>query len=478
MLDRALKDIVIYGAASILTRGMSFLLIPFYTNTLSTEEFGAFDLVLTMAIFANLVVALEVSQSIARFWHDETNAQGRAVLASTTLIFSLVMYVAFSAVCLIFSGKLSELLFTSDNYEKIFEVGIAYIFFNGIYYLLINQFRWELRSKEYAAVSLIYSLLLLGFTALATLVFNRGLMGVITAQVAASFLGTLLCMGRLRHSFFLTFDYTVLKNLLRFSIPLVPAGLAVFINLYINRFALNHFGSLSDVGLYSLANRIAGITTLLLIGVQAAITPLIYQNHAKATTPGEIATLFKGFATVALFMCLGLSLFSKEIISLISGSDYVASAPLISILAPAILLSQLYVFAPGMAIAKKTELQLLVTMIAAAVSLIANWVLVPLLGIHGAAFATLLSSITFFGLWLIYSQKLYPVPFNWRQLLMAVVLYMACVVLGETIDYFKPDILLVYVVKISLMSAFLLMLIPLGLYNLSTIKQLLKKGKV
>lgn len=477
MLDRALKDILIYGLSSILTRGMSFLLIPFYTSALSTEDFGAFDLILTLAALANLVVALEVSQGLARFWHDETNAERRVVLASTTLVFTLLMYVGFSGLCLVFSEQFSALLFKSNGYLSLFEVGILYIFFNGIYYLLINQFRWELRSKEYAAVSLMYSLLLLGLTALATLVLNQGLMGVIAAQAIASLMGVLLCMGLLRKSFTFKFDYTVLKSILRFSIPLVPAGLAVFINLYINRFALNHFGSLADVGLYSLANRMAGITTLLLIGVQAAITPLIYQNHSKATTPSEIAALFNGFATVALLLCLGLSLFAEEIISLISGPEYLASAALIAILAPAVLLSQLYVFAPGMAIAKKTQLQLLVTLIAAAVSLAANWLLVPALGIHGAALATLISSITFFVFWLHYSQKLYAIPFNWRVVGIAVVLYMVCIGLGEMLGNFDLDFLWVWGFKSSLILVFLLMLKPLGLLNLNTIKQLLKKGR-
>lgn len=477
MLDRALKDILIYGLSSILTRGMSFLLIPFYTSALSTEDFGAFDLILTVAALANLVVALEVSQGLARFWHDETNAERRVVLASTTLVFTLLMYAGFSGLCLVFSERFSALLFKSNGYLSLFEVGILYIFFNGIYYLLINQFRWELRSKEYAAVSLMYSLLLLGLTALATLVLNQGLMGVIAAQAIASLMGVLLCMGLLRKSFTFKFDYTVLKSILRFSIPLVPAGLAVFINLYINRFALNHFGSLADVGLYSLANRIAGITTLLLIGVQAAITPLIYQNHSKATTPGEIATLFNGFTTVALLLCLGLSLFAEEIISLISGPEYLGSATLITILAPAVLLSQLYVFAPGMAIAKKTQLQLLVTLIAAAVSLAANWLLVPALGIHGAALATLISSIIFFVFWLHYSQKLYAIPFNWRVVVIAVVLYMACIGLGEMLGNFDLDFLWVWGFKSSLILVFLLMLKPLGLLNLNTIKQLLKKGR-
>ena len=91
MLDRAIKDILIYGLSSILTRGMSFLLIPFYTSALSTEDFGAFDLILTLAALANLVVALEVSQGLARFWHDETNAERRVVLASTTMVFTLLM---------------------------------------------------------------------------------------------------------------------------------------------------------------------------------------------------------------------------------------------------------------------------------------------------------------------------------------------------------------------------------------------------
>ena len=97
-----------------------------------------------------------------------------------------------------------------------------------------------------------------------------------------------------------------LRAMLRFSAPLVPAGLAVFISLYINRFALNHFGSLEDVGHFGIGSRIAGLVALLILGIQAALTPLVYQHYREPQTPGQIARLFD-------FGRLGMRLRSGEI---------------------------------------------------------------------------------------------------------------------------------------------------------------------
>jgi O-antigen/teichoic acid export membrane protein len=474
MLRAALRDTLIYGIASVLTKGLAIILLPLYTRVMSPADYGVYDLLITLGALANLVVALEVSQGMARHWADAETLPEKVGFASTSLAFTLLMYALFLAGGLIWALPLTQLLLGSDELLVAFRLGVAFITANGIYYLLLNQFRWELRSKAYAVVSVLYAALTLGFAALLCLGLGLGLEGVMLAQLGAALCALLCSAWLLRGSFRPLFELDKLLTMLRFSAPLVPAGLAIFISLYINRFALNHYASLVEVGLFGLGSRIAGLAVLLILGVQAALTPPIYQHYRAPETPARIARLFGWFMAVALSGCLFLALFARELLMLFATPDYIGAAGLVVFLGPALLLSQMYIFAPGIAIRKKTYLQLWVTLLAALISIISNWLLVPRWGVYGAALATLASSATFFLAWVVVSQRLYPIPYARSAVGLAVVVYMAAAASGIWLDAQGLGLPLLLAAKCGLLVLLLLTVVAVRLLPLSDILSLIK----
>jgi O-antigen/teichoic acid export membrane protein len=434
MLKATLRDSLVYGVASVLSKGLAVLLLPLYTRVLSPGAYGVYDVLITLGALANLCVALEVSQGLARYWPEMDSAARRRELASTTFWFTAAAYGVFLLVALLAAPSLTRRLFGDPGLEGAFRLGMAFVALNGVYLLLLNQFRWELRSRAYAAVSCAGALLTLLFAAVFCLRWDMGLEGVMLAQLAATGCGVLLSLWLLRETLTLSFSFGLLGAMLRFSAPLVPAGLAVFVSLYLNRFALNHFGSLHDVGLFAIASRLAGMSVLLILGVQAALTPLVYRHHHEAETPGQVARLFGWFSAVALTACLFLGLFARELLMILSNAEFRGAAVLVPVLAPALLLSQMYIFSPGIAIRKKTVWQLWVTLLSAAVGVVANWWLVPAWGGLGAATATLLSALVFFLLWLAVGQRLYPIPYDWPACGWAVVAFAGCALGGVWVD--------------------------------------------
>jgi O-antigen/teichoic acid export membrane protein len=475
MLKAVLRDSLVYGLASVLSKGLAIFLLPLYTRVLSPGDYGVYDLLITLGALANLVVALEISQGLARYWVDASESSVRERLASTSLWFSIFMYGLFLALGLLAAPQLNALVFGDARYLDAFRLGVGFIAVNGIYYLLLNQFRWELRSKAYALVSVAYALFTLLFALVFCLWFDLGLVGVMLAQLLAALLTGLLCLWLLRQTFGWQFDAGQLGAMLRFSVPLVPAGLAVFISLYVNRFALNHFGSLEDVGHFGLGSRIAGLAALLILGIQAALTPLVYQHYREPQTPGQIAQLFSWFMAVALVGCLFLALFARELLMLFATPDFMAGAVLVGVLAPSLLLSQMYIFAPGIAIAKKTHWQLWVTLLSAAASVAGNWLLVPGWGIWGAAFATFLASLLFFLFWLSLSQRLYPIPYAWRALLVASMGFVACAALGVELDSMGLALPLAVILKSLLVLMLMLVVVACGLLPLADLRALLEQ---
>ncbi len=66
MLKAVLRDSLVYGLASVLSKGLAIFLLPLYTRVLSPGDYGAYDLLITLGALANVVVALEVAQGLAR----------------------------------------------------------------------------------------------------------------------------------------------------------------------------------------------------------------------------------------------------------------------------------------------------------------------------------------------------------------------------------------------------------------------------
>jgi O-antigen/teichoic acid export membrane protein len=300
-----------------------------------------------------------------------------------------------------------------------FRIGVICIFFNGLFYLIQNQLRFELRSKKYAICSILNSSATAASAIWLTYFLHWGLEGLLFGMLVGAVVGCLYGLWELRASFHFQFDAARLKEMLTFSLPLVPSSIAVFISMYVDRIMINHFLSTADVGFYGVAYRLAGVVGLVLMGFQSALTPLLMSRYQEVDTPAHLAKIFRIFLAFGLLVFLTLSIFSKEIIALITTPEYYPSAILIVYLVPAILLSNMYIFAAGISIAKKSHINLWINIMGAILNAVFNWAFIPLWGISGAAIGTLLGYLCVFTVYMYYSQKLYHVPHIWRNIVAA-----------------------------------------------------------
>jgi len=240
-------------------------------------------------------------------------------------------------------------------------------------------------------------------------------------MVTGALVGVVYGLWHLRRSFRFRFDVARLKEMLIFSAPLVPSSISVFISLYINRLMINHYLSLGEVGLFGVGFRLASIVGLVMVGFQGALTPLVFTHYREEQTPRQLALIFRVFLAFALLVFLSLSLFASEILYVMTTPAYYSAAQVVIYLVPAILLSNMYIFAPGIGIAKRTHLVLWINVGGASLNTLLNWLLIPQFGITGAAVATLLGSGCVFAAYMAFSQSLYRVPHQWRPLGLSVV---------------------------------------------------------
>ncbi len=424
------RDSIIYLIPSIISRGLSLFLIPLYTLVLIPSDYGVLDLLLAFGSLINVIVGFEVSQGVARYYPESEDREEKILYASSAFWFTVICYSVFLVASLGTSTSMTVWILGKREYVLVFRLGMVYLWLNGLFYLIQNQFRWELRSKEYAWVSLIVSIGTASFSVWLVYLLRWGLTGTLYGMIFGTSAGCLYGIWKLRNSFRFRFHKAHLQRMLHFSVPLVPAGLAAFVSAYIDRVMIKQYLSLTEVGLYGVAFRLASVINLVMIGFQSALTPLIYTYHKEEKTPGQLAMIFRVFMLVSLTVFLGMSLFAKEIIMLITSEQYYESYKIVKYLVPSILLLSMYIFAPGIGIAKKSKYILWISILGALVNTLLNIVLIPLLGTIGAALATLIASLMVFVVYMTISQKLYYAPHQWKKLIACTGVAILLVVLG------------------------------------------------
>lgn len=384
-----------------------------------------------VAIFTSLVgvtIALEISQGLARHFGDARDDADRIVYASTSLWFTVAAYTVFVVLGILFSGPAMRLLFGRTDYTTIFLVALFSIWANGLFGIVQNQLRFQLQSRRFAISNLVNTFVSIGAIVWLVLFLRMGVVGVIAGQMVGRFVGSGIALYFARDSYRFTISREKLSEMLRFSLPLVPSSIGVFLTLYIDRIAIKEMMSLADVGIFGIAYRLVSVLGLLIAGSQTALVPLIYSNYRRPGTPGEIERIFRYFVAAELMVMMVVSLYAKELVGFLATPAYYGAASVVALLAAATLLSQTYMFAPGLGIANKTWTIGMISVAGAAMNTGLNIAFIPIWGIQGSAFANLVSAAVVFAMYMGYSQKLYCVPHQWGKLGFSVALVSSVIV--------------------------------------------------
>jgi O-antigen/teichoic acid export membrane protein len=224
--------------------------------------------------------------------------------------------------------------------------------------------------------------------------------------------------------------------MLKYGLPLVPAGLASMLLSVSDRYILQGLVSPSDLGIYSLGYRLGMIVQVLIIGpFTIAWGPFLWavssQNEAKAI----YASVLKYFLAISLFVSLTVSLFAKEIVNLIAVPEYLNAFKIVPYVTISYVFYGLYyVFSPGINLQSKTKYLPFIVGASALINIVLNYQLIPVYGIMGAAASTSIAYLllpigTYFA-----SRRYYPISYNWVQVSKIGLIYILCLWIPRVLD--------------------------------------------
>ena len=257
----------------------------------------------------------------------------------------------------------------------------------------------------------------------------RGLLVGSYASGAVFVLG-LIVLQRRRLS--LLFDRALLRRLLRFGLPTMPAEVSLYLLNFVDRIIIVRSVGLAEAGLYSLAVKFAQGVNVLVRGFQLAWPPLAYSIRDDGEARRAYATVVTLFVAGCAFVVTGMWLFSRWIVRALAAPEFFDSYEAVGLISTAVTLYAVYmVLVVILGRTGRTEFNLPATLAALAANVVLNLLLVPPLGIVGAGLALVASYVVVLALMYVFTQRLFPVPYQWGRLARVVLTAAALVGAGE-----------------------------------------------
>jgi O-antigen/teichoic acid export membrane protein/glycosyltransferase involved in cell wall biosynthesis len=434
-LRRLGRHSLIYGIGGLVSRVIAVLLLPVYTRYLTPADYGKIETLLALTTVMGLMLRAGITSAFFRFYFDVEDDDGRLRVLRTSFWFTMGGGTLGLVLLLALADPVSTLLFGSADAANLVRAAGVALWATVNYEQMTALFRVEERSVAFVCASLANVFLTIGITLLLVVAMEKGAIGVIVGNFSGTLIVYLALLGYRREQLGLQFDRGLLREMNRFGIPLVPTALFLWVTNFSDRFFLVKLDDVSEAGLYSVGVRVASAMVLLLTAFRMAWPAFAYSIKEEREARRTYAYVLTYLTVVTAWVALALTLLSPWLVELLAAPKFAESSRVVGPLAFATVAYGAYiVIAIGVGRARRTQFNWVVTGAAAAVNVALNLALIPPYGMMGAAIATVAAYSTMAVGMAWWSQRIYPVPYQWRRVATAAAAAVGLAAIGKELD--------------------------------------------
>jgi len=419
-IKKLLTHSVIYGVGYVFSRFLTFLLLPLYTNLLSQSQYGLITMGYLFLGIVKIFYTYGLDSAFLRYYEVSDDDNERHLLFSTAFwsVFSTSLLLSLIVIAL--QKPIAVFLFEDPAYSTVVLLLGMILFTDALNILPRTLLRIREQAIQYTLVILLNVSVTLGLNIYLIGYRDMGVLGAFIANTIASLAMLLALSPMIFRGVRIEFSKIRWQELLRFGIPLVPAGLAATALELIDRLLLKELTDLSTVGLYTSGYKLGIFMMLVVTAFYYAWQPFFMKEGQEEGGPQLFSKIFTYFLFILGGLFVGLTLFLGEIVNIslfgvdILGEGFRGALPIVPIIFAAYMFYGAYInFLPGVYLQAKSSRLALYTGSGALVNILGNLLLIPIFGIFGAAWSTLLGYATMAFLLYFTNQRLYPTPYNW-----------------------------------------------------------------
>lgn len=400
--SKFLKDLGIYAIGNLGAKIITFVMFAVYTHYVSKGELGYYDLCLTVIFLLIPFITLQLRDGAFRFLLETQETERRSKIISfiyRTLVLSTVLSLV---------ATVMLALFTSIDYIwYCFALLIAMSFFE-----VITQVARGLGNNvEFVISGIISSLGILLFSVVFVIILPWGITGILIANILARVMALVYLELRLKiiatyFKFHITIKQ-VSRDLLRYTLPLLPGSLCWWLTGSSDRWFINHYLSIEVNGVYAVAFRFNSIILILSTIFYQAWQETAILQYNSPDRDKFFSKMFNSYIGLLALLLTAYAFSLKAIYPLIIHENFMESANYLYLMGvSAVVFALSAFFDMGYQCAKDTSRTLPAIVLSAIVNILCNFFLVQRFGVYGAIATSIITYLVLF-LYRLHDMKRY-----------------------------------------------------------------------
>lgn len=453
------KHSSVYGLANLLNRIVSFLLLPLYTRYLTPADYGTLDLLYFATAFIGMIVDMGIGTSLSRFYFDSEDQKERNLAVSSAFygfgVGSGILILFFVAI----SGFLSDLVFRATsrmnfviwilsrlsdatpiplphNYTGLLILSLAGLSLDIFVNVSYNYMRIRQQSIRLTVVALSRLVMQIGLNVLFIVGLGWGVAGILASAVIVNGVLVAYLVPATLREVGAHFSWPKLKGMIIYGLPLIPSNILAYIVNVSDRFFVNAYVGLTQTGLYTLGYRFGILVNEFVSSPFGQIwVPRRFEMFQKEDSERIFARIFTYFTGALLFVGLGISVATKDVIKIMSEEAFWDAYLVVPIIVLSYIVSSFQMhFNVGILFKKKTKYLMYINFVTGGINIVLNFVMISRWGMWGAAWATLICFVIKVALIYVVGNRLVKITIEWARVLKLTAIAAALYVLITPIE--------------------------------------------
>jgi O-antigen/teichoic acid export membrane protein len=398
---RLYRDICVRGSSDIIILVLNLLILPVVTKKLGDTGFGVYSQIMVTVAFVTPLLLFRFNTACVRYFphimNDISELKNKffiimILLVGVTLLFVFTIYFK--------KDFFSTITFGTNKYASLINYILIFIFVRvtGTY---VSDFFRAINKSNYSSIFEAMRFLFILLLVLLTLQeWHLGIKGLLISYIVAEIILVAIFFAIIWLKFLqpatpIVFSLAGLRPYLKYSTPLVAYSVLIWVNDCSDRYLITHLIGIKQAGVYSLAYTLTKYALFLQSSIAFVIFPHISCLWIQGER-GQVKLFLEKGQNLFLFMAIpivaGLTFLSPHLIRFIAGEEFLVSRNIIFMIALGYLCCGIYqIHSYIIDLSQKTIWFLIVLAISSLVNIILNLLLIPKIGISGAAFSTFIT---------------------------------------------------------------------------------------
>lgn len=387
-----IENFLVYGLGGVIRKIIPLIMLPIITRLMpNTEYFGISDLANTVVNFGSSIAVLGMYDALYRMFFDKDEDKYKKSVCSTAMLFTFSLSIIVSLLMVASKDFIARYFFGNVKYDYIVIITALTTLVSGTNSIVSAPTRMQNKRKVFLVTNTLSSLL--SYSVSIPLILMGYYMVALPIGALLSGATLELIFWCLNHTWFdiKLFNKNYLRPLLAIAIPLFPNFLIYWVFNSSDKIMITNLLNVGEAGVYSIGSKLGNASQLIYIAFADGWQYFAFNTMKENDQVGSNSRIFEYLGIISFAATSFICAWSYVIYKIFFTGDYIRGFIIAPYLFLAPLLQMLFqVAANQFIVIKKTWPNMLILSSGALVNIIFNYFMIPVIGIEGAAIATLL----------------------------------------------------------------------------------------